>query len=71
MSEQRRRPARLKISQEVVRTPETIFEEAHGKAIRRPMRGRVDYIHPRGRFHIVAFEVRGKTIKETFQGVEV
>lgn len=24
----------------------------------------------RGRFHIVAFEVRGKTIKETFQGVE-
>lgn len=37
----------------------------------RPMRGRVEYIHPRGRFHIVAFEVRGKTIKETFQGVEV
>jgi len=55
----------------VVRTPQTIFEEeAHGKAIRRPMRGRVVYIHPRGRFHIVAFEVRGKTIKETFQGVE-
>lgn len=64
-------PGRLEIGQEVVRTPETIFEEAHGKAIRRPMRGRVDYIHPMGRFHIVAFEVRGKTIKETFQGVEV
>ena len=32
---------------------------------------RVEYINPRGRFHIVAFEVRGKTIKETFQGVEV
>lgn len=48
MSEQRRRPARLEIGQEVVRTPETIFEEAHGKAVRRPMRGRVDYIHPRG-----------------------
>ena len=71
MSEQRRRPARLEIGQEVVRTPETIFEEAHGKAIRRPMRGRVDYIHPMGRFHIVAFKVRGKIIKETFQGVEV
>lgn len=71
MSEQRRRPAGLEIGQEVVRTPETIFEEAHGKAIRRPMRGRVDYIHPMGRFYIVAFEVRGKTIKETFQGVEV
>lgn len=34
MSEQRRRPARLEIGQEVVRTPETIFEEARGKAIR-------------------------------------
>lgn len=45
--------------------------EAPGKAVRRPMRGRVDYIHPRGRFHIVAFKVRGKIIKETFQGVEV
>ena len=42
MNERRRRPARLEIGQEVVRTPETIFEEAHGKAIRRPMRGRVD-----------------------------
>lgn len=71
MSEQRRRPARLEISMEVVRTPQTIFEEAHGKEIRRPMRGRVTYVHPRGRFHVVAFQVRGKTIKETFQGVEV
>ena len=71
MSKQRRRPARLEIGLEVVRTPQTIFEEeAPGKAIR-PMRGRVTYVHPRGRFHVVAFEVRGKTIKETFQGVEV
>ena len=37
-----RRTARLEIGLEVVRTPQTIFEEeAHGKAIRRPMRGRV------------------------------
>ena len=72
MSEQRRRPARLEIGLEVVRTPQTIFEEeAPGKDIRRLMRGRVTYVHPRGRFHVVAFEVCGKTIKETFQGVEV
>ena len=63
MSKQRRRPARLEIGLEVVRTPQTIFEEEPpGKAIRRPMRGRVTYVHPRGRFHVVAFEVRGKTI---------
>lgn len=55
----------------VVRTPQTIFEEEHGKEIRRPRQGRVEYIHPLGRFHIVAFRVREKTIKETFQGVEV
>lgn len=67
MNERRRRPARLEIGQEVVRTPETIFEETHGKAIRRPMRGRVEYIHPRGRFHIVAFEVRGKPSKKPFK----
>lgn len=49
MSKQRRRPARLEIGLEVVRTPQTIFEEeAPGKAIRRPMRGRVTYVHPRG-----------------------
>lgn len=71
MDKRQGRPARLEIGMVVVRTPQTIFEEEHGKAIRRPMRGRVDYIHPMGRFHIVAFEVRGKTIKETFQGVEV
>lgn len=49
MSEKQRRPARLEIGLEVVRTPQTIFEEeAHGKAIRRPMRGRVVYISTPG-----------------------
>ena len=47
MDKQRRRTTTLEIGQEVVRTPQTIFEEeAHGKTVRRPMRGRVDYIHP-------------------------
>ena len=49
MNGKTRRPARLEIGLEVVRTPQTIFEEeAHGKTIRRPMRGRVTYVHPRG-----------------------
>ena len=71
MKERQRRPARLEIGMVVVRTPQTIFEEEHGKEIRRPRQGRVEYIHPLGRVHIVAFRVREKTIKETFQGVEV
>lgn len=72
MKELSHRKDGLEIGMEVVRTPQTIFEEeAHGKANRRPMRGIVEYIHPRGNFHTVAFEVRGKIIKESFQGVEV
>lgn len=72
MSKQRRRPARLEIGLEVVRTPQTIFEEeAPGKAIRRPMRGRVVYIHPRGLFHTVEFQTRGGAVKESFQGVAI
>ena len=66
MNERRRRPARLGIGQEVVRTPETIFEEARGKAIRRPMRGRVDYIHPRGAMSW-PFRCAGKLSKKPFK----
>ena len=71
MDKRQGRPARLEIGMVAGRTPKTIFEEEHGKEIRRPRQGQVDYIHPLGRFHIVAFRVRGKIIKETFQGVEV
>lgn len=71
MSEKQKRLTRVEIGQEVVRMPETIFKRANGKAALRTMRGRVVYIHPRGRFHVVAFKVRGKIIRETFKGVEV
>lgn len=60
MDKRQGRQARLEIGMVVVRTPQTIFEEEHGKEIRRPRQGQVDYIHPLGRFHIVAFRVRGK-----------
>lgn len=67
MSEQRRRPARLEIGLEVVRTPQTIFEEAHGKTIRRPMRGRVDYIHPRGGSMLWPFRYAEKPSRKPFK----
>ena len=67
MSEQRRRSARLEIGLEVARTPQTIFEEeAHGKTIRRPMRGRVDYIHRRGAMSW-PFRCAGKLSKKPFK----
>lgn len=73
MSRQKeRRPARLEIGLDVVRTPQTIFDtDDQGKSQRRPMRGCVCYIHPRGIFHTVAFKVRGGIIRESFQGVAV
>ena len=72
MSKRENRPSRLEIGMAVVRTPETIYEtDDGGKSHRRPMRGHVCYIHPRGIFHTVAFKVRGGIIKESFRGVEV
>lgn len=72
MSKERGRPTRLEVGMEVVRIPQSLYEtDGKGKGERRPMRGRVEYIHPRGNFHTVAFEVRGKIIKESFQGVAV
>ena len=71
MSEKRRRPARLEIGLEVVRTPQTIFEEeAHGKAIRRPMRGGWCISTPGAGSISWLSRCAGKPSKETFQGVE-
>ena len=69
---QKKRPTRLQVGMEVVRTPQTIYgTDDDGKNIHRPMRGTGEYIHPRGTVPTVAFEVRGKIIKESFQGVAV
>lgn len=66
------RPARLEIGLDVVRIPQTIHDgEDGGKGPHTPMRGYVCYIHPKGRFHTVAFKIGGKIIKESFRGVEV
>ena len=61
----------MKIGQKVQRFPETIFErEGTRNAPKRSMTGKVVYIHPKGRFHVVEFELRGGKVQENFQGVE-
>ena len=35
-----------------------------------PMEGKVIYIHPEGRYHIVEFETRGGKIRECFLGAK-
>lgn len=72
MSKVKGRPTRLEVGAEVVRTPQTFYEtDTKGKAERRPVRGRVVYIHPRGLFHTVEFQTRGGAVKESFQGVAI
>lgn len=66
----------MKIGDRVQRVPETFgeMEEIRDRNRKRKARSRaydgtVIYIHPLGRFHVVAFETRGGTIRESFAGV--
>lgn len=47
----------MKIGQKVRRVPLSLTQMAEsGKQEHRPMTGKVTYIHPRGRYHLVEFE---------------
>lgn len=60
----------VKLGEIVTRLPVTICEmDDKGKNNRRPMRGRVVYIHPKGRYHTVEFALRGGPVRESFLGV--
>jgi hypothetical protein len=60
----------MKIGQKVRRVPTGLTQMAEsGKQEHRPMTGKVTYIHPRGRYHLVEFETWGGTVRECFQGV--
>lgn len=58
----------------VTRVPQTIGMPTERNRMvleRRPQRGKVVYVHPKGRFHVVEFEnLMGDKIRETFDGVE-
>lgn len=60
----------MKLGQIVTRYPETVCElDDKARTIKKPMKGRVVYIHPKGRYHTVEFELRGGTVRESFLGV--
>lgn len=61
----------LHVGQLVTRTPDTIqvwVDTPKPHLATRPMRGRVCYIHPKGRFHVVEFNTFGGAIRESFSG---
>lgn len=58
----------LMVGQKVQRAPEFAPRDDNN-APRATMEGYVVYIHPKGRFHVVAFPTKGGFIRESFQGV--
>lgn len=61
----------MKIGQKVTRIPVTFQDvDKDCKPTKKAMIGTVVYIHPRGRFHTVAFRLRGGFVRECFAGTE-
>lgn len=52
----------------VIRYPIT-FTDTDGKKPR-PMRGKVVYIHPKGRYHVVRFGLGTSAVRESFLGTD-
>ena len=60
----------MKMGDKVMRLPETFTDHGEDKrSLRRPVVGRVVYIHPKGYYHTVEFELNGGHVRESFKGV--
>ncbi len=60
----------LKVGDIVRRAPETFDDLDKLPNARNKMQScRVVWVHPSGRYHIVAFQTRGGKIREAFRGV--
>lgn len=59
----------MKLGEKVVRMPETFRDYGEESRTPRAVAGRVTYIHPKGRFHMVEFEPPGGALRECFLGV--
>lgn len=58
----------MKVGDKVSRRPVSFGEREDRLAPRPVMTGRIVYIHPKGRFHIVEFDTPGGPIRESFHG---
>lgn len=59
----------MKLGEKVVRMPEIFRDYGEESRTPRAVAGRVTYIHPKGRFHMVEFETPGGALRECFLGV--
>lgn len=62
----------MTLGQKVTRTPITFTDPARekGEPKHQPMTGKVVYIHPKGRYHTVEFQMPLGAVRESFLGVE-
>lgn len=61
----------VRVGEKVRRVSEILYQQDdENRSVRRPMVGKVTYVHPKRRFHEVEFELRGGLVRECFQGVE-
>lgn len=59
----------LKVGDIVRRAPEVLDDEGKQPNTRNKLQNcRVTYVHPAGRFHVVAFQTRGGEVRESFLG---
>ena len=60
----------VQVGDAVMRNPVTFREaDPRGHGGYPPMRGVVAYVHPKGRYHMVAFETDGGVRRECFAGI--
>lgn len=63
----------VQVGQEVLRVPKTIWAlaERGTKLVIKPMKGKVVFVHSKGRFHTVEFtNASGVKMRESFDGVD-
>ncbi len=60
----------MQIGQTVLRRPLTFRTAEEKNELPKRIPGQVVYIHPKGRFHTVAFSFPGGIIRESFLGIK-
>lgn len=56
----------LKIGENVIRHPITIYKRPHRYDQVKPMEGQIVYIHPENRYHVVEFQSGNSIFRECF-----
>lgn len=62
-------PGMVRVGDVVARRPVTFTDSTSENKVARLMTGRVVYVHPAGRFHVVEFGEGRRAVREAFAGI--